>query len=235
MRWIREGFSGQTNTGLNFTLPSYHGTFISLSLNVFTRIMSTLWWGLLKIIYVKHSVQGLTHVYSISKNKGGGAISGVGLINQEVLTVSWIGNTVYWQKWDYVIQIGSLQPRKSTTLVKSQTLEKWCWYFTNSTVAAESTSRVFEAQRSQPCSSREKQLQPSLSMLTAGLITNRRKLTFSVWSPESEWKDYIFIQLCVGRAWKPVPACLRRDRNPGCGRTFKFKHGDQWLDCPKLP
>lgn len=60
-------------------------------------------------------------------------------------------------------------------------------------------------------------------MLTAGLITNRRKLTFSVWSPESEWKDYIFIQLCVGRACKTSPCLLKKRQKSWVWTDFQVQ------------
>lgn len=80
-----------------------------------------------------------------------------------------------------------------------------------------------------------KALQPKLSITTAGLITNRRKLIFFLCRAQKVSEKVTFSSSCVweGHA-KPVPACLIRNRNPGCGRTFKFRHGDQWWDCPRL-
>ena len=79
-----------------------------------------------------------------------------------------------------------------------------------------------------------KALQPNLSIRTAGLITNRRKLIFFPRAQKvSEKVTFSSSCVWVGQA-KPVPDCLRGNRNPGCGRTFKFRPGDQWWDCPRL-
>lgn len=69
-----------------------------------------------------------------------------------------------------------------------------------------------------PCSSQEKQLQPNWSISTAGFITNRRKLTL-LWSSESDWKGYIFIKMCVGRACKTSP-CLLQKRQKSWAWTY---------------
>lgn len=79
----------------------------------------------------------------------------------------------------------------------------------------ESTIQVCETKKSQSCSSQGKQLQLNLSIKTAGLITNRRRLTFSMWNPESKWKGYIFIKMCVGRACKTSPCLLKKRQNLG--------------------
>lgn len=61
-----------------------------------------------------------------------------------------------------------------------------------------------------------KALQPKLSITTAGLITNRRKLIFFLCWAQKVSEKVTFLSSCVweGHA-KPVPACLRRNRNPG--------------------
>lgn len=67
---------------------------------------------------------------------------------------------------------------------------------------------------------------------TAGFISSRRKPTFSVWCPESQWKGYIFIKTCVGRACRA--SCRRRDRT-WVWKYFQVQARRPVISCPKLP
>lgn len=85
-------------------------------------------------------------------------------------------------------------------------------------------------QKSAICSSHES-TKPKPSIMTAGLILPEKADFFLCWAQKGVKKVTFYQAVCGKGTQNSVPACLRRNRNPGCGRTFKFRHGDQvwWL------